>query len=216
MKTRPRKSSPQVGYKYVDVRHAEAMAAGSLRIGTLASFASIEAARKDEAEGILVSRPFTGVFDNPTVPISVFGGQFTFAAGTIITMTNCTFERAVPPAYAFCFSLDLSASEPRMIDKALFKISDIDALRQAISSSHDQLKGQWWSQPVKYGSRTIDPNPFSFPITGDPFLKEAVHSWECEHRFVWRPVKEAKTDDDLEPIFTGVNDQIAKLLERIR
>jgi len=207
-------------WKMVDAEHADSVASGVLRIGTLNSYKELENGRADPGEGRLLLKSgtlkFTGADDPPTVRMAARVGikhppQF---EGNV-TVVNATVIDLLAPSWAFCMAeegcdFDWTPKKP----KAIFEIADPHELVKAIVTCL-QPSLRDYSQPgrVEYLPTLVDVET-NFDRFVSPFVKAPDFAVEREIRVMFNPRDELEAS--LKPIFTPPLPEIASLLRRVR
>lgn len=206
-----------VVFKYVDRDHADSLAQGIFKIGTLASFGVIEGRRTDAAEGQHVVESGDNIIsgvggvDDSVEAMRHFG--FEVMPGAIISnvrLKNCRSYSQCADLHALCFQGNHDHPDDLERPQAVFAVHDVEELAWRLTAACSQLHNFILGK-VRYAERRS--NPFEGPVgAGDPFIKPpSAFRWENETRICWgrrdwnRPVA---------PILVQV--KAAKLLERIR
>lgn len=202
-------------YKYVDIEFADAVASGSLRIGTFESYGALEGVRRDDGEGVLQRTLNYHIGDTNTDSVGVRAAA---SVGICLENSqNVIFRKVrsiltIPPLYCFCMSrrldnMHLMAERPQ----AVFEVTGVKSLAHAVMSLYpDRLIG-FRAGNVTYKSRIVDAllDQTSGP---EPFVKSEQFAQECEIRIIWQPDPGASP----EAFVTDKNLAIANFLRRVR
>lgn len=186
----------------VDVAHADAVASGRLRIGTLEDYKGIENGRADPADGGLTinSGVLMGAVPEHNAALA------RMRSTNVGLMVNCTISFQQPPLYAFCMAMpgcrhDPSPDQP----KAMFQIGDVHRFAELIAQANSEMLGEWRVDYVRYEPRNVMAlDAFS---DAHPFIKDVRFEAEQEIRIIWRPRSDTAT-----PFVTSPNEAIAALL----
>lgn len=208
-------------YKFVDLAYADDVAQGALKIGTLRSYANLEALRKDSNDGAKQVNLPHFLSDRPE-EIASFSqkmGPFGFGFGKdtqFLSFDNNIFRHEYQNCFCFCMSR--SQSWPPVIERdsqALFEISNIRTLTQIFVS---EIKEH--IQSAFIGNITYEPQShlnISSDLTPSPWTKDSIFDWENEVRIIMDPDRNMYKDpENIEPIFIKPHSEIAALFTRIR
>lgn len=174
-------------YKYVDLEHADAVARGSLKIGTLAGYAELEGPRADEADGAL-SRTFgdwTCSEEDAQIIDKVGALPFSVAPGASIK--GIEFIEQTPPVFCFCASRKRN-DRVMMAEKkqAVFEISDFMRFCIEIFKGSPRKFRSLEINFVEYRSRRVSAH-LDLSSRANPFIKDSSYSNENEIRAVLEP-----------------------------
>lgn len=200
-------------YKFVDLKDAEAVRKGSIKIGTLYGYANLSGERQDSDENSV--KRYLTIDLHSDVPVH---RDYMEAAGIELPKnTNIILSRAPgveatlvtrgSDFYCCCFS-----STPvlfRQMDEpyAVFLIDDATAWATEVRK---KLKlGPYMCAQTRYGNRYshIELNPSDQP---SPFLKPFSNGWENEVRILWMMRDTASPYPSL-----GIGDEDSKLARLI-
>jgi len=200
-------------FKYVDPEHADAVARGSLRLGTLSGYADLESARADPWDGAILGLTTPGEVldsDNPRDRASLAKFGCTSADGVRVRFQGINFFQGYAPTFCFCMS-DSSDNAHLLAgqSQAIFEISDYGVLAQAILNQHAYLMSEFQAGPVAYGCRS-KPIREAADLYPDPMAKDERFGAEREIRAIFRP-----RIDGITAFNTRPNGAIAALLRRI-
>lgn len=197
-------------WKQVDLCHAESVAGGSVLIGRLKDFATIENGRADRSDGSLI---LDSGFLSSDVPehSAVMERLGTRRMAGHVTMTDCIIETAPYPTYAFCMSRpgcrhDPSPSTP----KAIFEISDIYRFAIALARAAPSRFETGAIGVVDYDLRPIKALDWKNEAP-DPFRKRPEFAVEQEVRIAFT----ARQGSPYETLKLPPNRELAAMLKRI-
>jgi hypothetical protein len=93
-------------WKMVDVEAADAVASGSLRIGTASSYSELENGRADALDGGLRAHVHNLTVTGSDGPLALgrFGEHFKMGPSATATFVGCDFEERFPPCWLFCMT----------------------------------------------------------------------------------------------------------------
>lgn len=199
--------SNMLGWKQVDLIHAGLLAVGSLRLGRLADYATLENGRADIADGSVEFAAQTllaGVPEHRTAMT-----RLGMRAGAILASR---FVHQSPPLYALCLSECGCDYDPSPeIEKAVFQVNALHMLAyRLVEKHHDRIIGAEVRR-VKYERRSFDALE-RLAAHADPFIKLPSFAREREIRIVFLP----RPDTAFEPLHTDPDPVIAGLLSRLR
>lgn len=196
-------------WKFVDLEHADAVGSGSIKIGTLASYAQIENGRADQLDGAV------------TFNVNLSGGvpEHRAAAARIgfhglqegMGMSECFVTQKAQPANAFCMSAIGCRHDPTPDRaKAVFEINTLLLQWHLSRKLAEQFSYIMWG-PVSYEPRIIDAlaNAGQGP---DPFIKDPKFEAEQEIRMYFHPRSGRPLPGT---IVTGADPAIAACIKRI-
>jgi len=162
-------------YKYVDLEHAESVASGSLRIGTLASYADLEGSRADPWDGCLVRTAEAGHILDTDVPADrELAAQFGFnvTGSGRATFENINFFLGFASIFCFCMSdRPKNAHLMKGRPQAVYEVPDCAALADAVLRQHAWLMTEAKVGCVVYERRHIPLREGLGPVP-DPFIKD--------------------------------------------
>ena len=196
-------------YKLVDEQHAEFVAEGSFRIGTLSSFGKLEdLKRRDGWEGHVF-------WSLPDEQVTGKIGLIDFGTGTG-NFTDCAMVMSIQDMYCLCLTLERDNGAMLENPQAQFRIADVAALAQRLTDENPRLGQTWGCKPVTYEERLMQGarNQAAQP---DPFIKSPWFAHEQEYRIVWPDADRARQPDgtfDLTVFNTAPSKAISRLVER--
>lgn len=202
-------------WKMIDAEHAHLFEAGRIRIGRLEDYCRLENGRADAVDGglefgTLILSPEYESHRNlvrTLAPGSGFKNAYHY--GT-------RFLYFSPPTYAVCFTEVGNIYDPNpSTPKAIFEISDLDALARRLLAHLKGRASEYVISPVRYERRRFDAwearqNPQGMV---DVFCKDKCFEPEKEIRIALRPCGSAS---DFARFDTPPDPLIAKLLTRVR
>ncbi len=174
-------------YKYVPMEWTEAFERGSIRIGTLLDYRTMEGPRGDPFEGAAINRTGTAHFDYIGAHHTQTRAMLNEFDIDVIESTNGTisgFERQYDAEdhYIYCLTDDASYKPDK--PHRMYKLSDLGRFIETITSLSPALSSVETSM-VTYGKRESDVFRDGF-LAADPFLKPKALSWEKEARIAWK------------------------------
>lgn len=197
-------------YKYVDFEHAERVANGSIRLGTLRGYASLVGSRSDDEENIsnyhLPNRPYSPIndrdmFEKFGVPIVNYD---------VVFMSNCVSKVVGENRYCYCASSSDNCSDATGANQAIFEVADVKAWLDRLMEIFPHFGYIHWGS-VKYGSRDSIAD-VNIAVQTSPFLKPLKFAGEREVRFIFDKV----CANDAKPVDSEADLRLASLLKRIR
>lgn len=197
-------------WKQVDEEHASCLEAGSLRIGTLDDYGSLENGRADPLDGA-VQTDFGMLLEyNPQdqdylrhvgektglyMSGSVFGGSLI---------------RQVRRIYSFCMSEVGCDYDPSPeIPKAVFEVLGVTTLSNILATKNSERLARATYGRVTYDARILTPPEHL--VEPDPFSKRPEFSHEREIRIVFPAV----SGSPFETLYTTADPEVASLFRRI-
>lgn len=207
-------------YKYVDLDAAKYIERGSIKIGTLNSFRSLESDRGDNSEATLfvkVDNYFGGKFNENKRERSALKSLGINDTGENNSIHGISFVRRIQDLYCFCLSeLDSCEELQREIPQAIFEIEYVKKFIRIVTRKYIR-----YFQACYFNSVTYRQNFYGLYDTDkahpDPFVKHfcspSGYSFEVEKecRVVWLPRRSV-----IEPIFTRESAAIANCFRRIQ
>lgn len=169
-------------WKLVDTVHADAVAAGSLRIGTFASYAELEGSRGDQFDGAIDVAARSLHFGVPEHERAM--DRLGFRAGMIL---GSRFVYRPPQCYVFCMSEVGCTHVPEPPKpRTMFEVADLVGLANLlVATNPEHLAGPWGIDRVRYKRIHYDALE-AFPDP-DPFVKDTEYSVEQEIRVLFVP-----------------------------
>jgi hypothetical protein len=204
---------PIAAWKYVDLEHADAVAAGSLRIGTLSGYSALENGRADSNEGV-VRLGMDGVRSDLPDHRRALERVGLVGAGRPdpqIRFHDLTLSHRAPPWYAFCMARKgCTYTPPNHKQQALFEIVDLTMFAAKLANIFSQKFSRMGISNVEYARIDFE---FSDPLAPmpDPFVKHPDFRVEEEVRVVFAP----RDEHVPEPFNTSRNPVIASHIRRI-
>lgn len=194
--------------KFVTPGYASSrVAEGSLRVGTLRGYASLEGPRRDVGEATItrVLSEFHGTGDDiVNTPLERF---FKAHPSSKVTIKNFSVYEQGPDAYCLCFS---KIDTPVIEGQTAFLIKDLLGLARILTDAYPWLGKYFRIGEVSYQPRISDlmqnPQP---PI--NPFQKDPCHETENEIRIIWPGISELTP----KRIDTPANSKVAALIEQV-
>lgn len=195
-------------FKYVDLVHASFIEIGSIKVGTLRSFSTLESSRADPDEGRITynSNELRSGDSDFNAAAARCGFHVENSIGVVIQDVKTTW--ITPNHYCFCTSYrgDLPDID---CQQAVFEIKDAIAFASRLASIITNI-GLATIEPVYYDNRERDARQ---PLAmGPAFLKPYSFSSEYEVRFVF----EGPAAENAAPIITAADAKLAGLMRRIR
>lgn len=195
-------------FRYVDLAHAEAVESGSIKIGTLRSFAALESVRADPDEGRVtytsdILRSGERNFEAAAARCGVYVED---SYGIVIDNSEATWVSE--NQYCVCTSYrgDLPDNGNK---QAVFEIKNAEAFASRLSSILEPIRTAVIG-PVDYGTRERDARQ---PLDTHPaFLKPLSFASEHEVRLLFG----GPLGDDTAPIITAADIELASLMVRVR
>lgn len=208
---------PFTTYKYVDIEHADAIANGSLKIGTLGGYADLDdLTRQDGAEGTAYHRingiQFTGQDEQGINAALSVNLDVSSSPNATITIQGCGGYQVTPPAYCFCLStVPDSASLLGTRQQAVFEIVDTFRLAQVLRTKHAAKLGSIRYGLIQYTGRLVQDYQLADRVPAW-LRKDASFSQDREFRVVFFPVEGVSP----EWFITPQDPEIAAFFRRIK
>ena len=203
-------------YKYVDLIHAEAVAAGSVKIGTLWGYGSIEGNKRDDSENSLdINFSNKDILSSDSTHDQIILRSMGLIAppGITIDMQGANIKVRGADFWTCCFSKSDKVSEfYAEAHQAIFRIDDMEQWVNRLCQIIPAL-GPATCSEVVYQERTSGKIADGRAISS-PFVKPPRFSNESEVRVVWdfKSLINAPRPS-LQP--TGPDSTIASLLIRV-
>jgi hypothetical protein len=206
-------------FKYVDLNDAEYLENGSVKIGTLRSYAALEGPRRDAGENYARIEMPSGSIDDPLYRQAVERtGVFKFSP----TSKGVHFANGLkvvipgPNAYCFCASYRGDLIDDPNNPQALFRIDDLSSWCERVEEMNPEI-GKLERFQVMYRSRTRsgfapgDERPHAL-------VKPVEYQNEFEVRVIGGVGRDGKRvpDDDAPVIYGAPDRKLASLMQRIR
>lgn len=209
--TRP---GPRKTWKMVDLEHAEAVARGSVLVGTANSFSTLENGRADDLDGAVTTHIGHAGADQDTAAAARrfgLGGDV-----PAVYIYNSDFTERSRPAWIYCMSKpgcrhDWNPARP----KAIFEIADVVQMSILIMQRLDPLGAMISSvavAEVSYEPRRLEGAKAAATAEAHPFIKDTYFQPEQEVRILYTPRDEAMVR---KPLKIGADYAIADLLTRV-
>lgn len=200
-------------FKYVDLEHADAVARGSLRIGTFESYSRLETSRRDNAEGTDTRHvPSYRVADSRK---SDDGVERLKELGIIVEnsrdliIEDYTSTYVCPPVYCLCLSNSKNDYLSQEKPQAIFLVKSVIILSQLLRENNKEVLGYPRVSKVEYRPLTLDWMD-DRPFKASPFVKDLAFKSEDECRICWE-----SRNSSVNEFITFEDKKIADLFERI-
>ena len=204
-------------YKYVDLKHAQGVAAGSTKIGTIWGFRRMEGSKNDSRENIIPfdfrkKKILSGKNPHDKALLASIG--LYIPEEVDIVLKGATFNYVGQDYYACCFSeaiesTSLIADGPQ----AVFRIDDIRSWVSRICQICDVL-GPAKVRKVAYRDRRTFRMSGGHALT-DPFVKPMHYADEQEVRVLWMTNGDTEMGAFPEMEIIRADPVIASLLTRV-
>lgn len=205
-------------FKYVDEDDAKYLESGSVKIGTLRSYANLESPRRDAGENHAVVKLPPGGIDDPSYRAAVERtGIFRFSPTSKGVRSMNGLHVIIPGRNAYCFCGSYRDDLPDDPDRpqALFRIDDLSAWCRRVQEMKPQI-GTLERFQVMYRSRTT-----SGLTPGNEIPRALVKPVEYQSEFEVRViggvgVNRAGIANDAPTIFGAPDRELASLMRRVR
>lgn len=207
------------GWKYVDLKDAHFIEAGSLKLGTMEDYWALENGRGDPMDGgsaihaqRIDGRP--GSVRALARMNSRFDGTDADLARQRIVIRNSTRVFVGDPFRAFCVSEVGCTYDPTpKTPKAVFQVDDLEALARRVLALHPgQLAGAQVGR-VSYRSPVVDAFGPARPPGPSPFVKRPEFARERELRMVFAA---PDSPSSITTLFTRPDVGVASMFRRVR
>jgi hypothetical protein len=197
----------------VDRKDAHFLKAGSLRIGTMAGYSTIENGREDPLDGAIEAR-----IGHLAVTAETAREKFgRFRLGEVrgtgkAVFNSCTIEERSPPWWIFCMTHVGNTFDPKPhVPKAVFEIADVEKLAQHICAAYPEKVAAGGIWHVRYGTRSMSLQDAqkAFP---SPDIKDFRFWPEWEARMAFQPTDPDACRDYFD---TGPDPVIARMLKPV-
>lgn len=195
-------------WKQVDLAHAQALEAGSVKLGRLNDYSNLENGRADPMEARVQFHSGTLSQDVPEHRAAM--ERFGIIGGSGGRITGSVHEVGFPPLYAFCMSEIGCEYDPSPdVPKATFEVSNVKRLALLLLHKQRARVHRYKCGPVSYERRVFD--ALEPPVLPDPFVKSPQFAVEREIRIALVALPGAP----FETIISDPDPDIAALLTRI-
>jgi len=193
-------------WKMVDACHADSVARGILRIGTLENYRSLENGRADDREGVVTINSGVLMHGFPEDEDAMTRSGL----GRAMLIVNSRREDRQRPTYAFCMAeVGCRFDWTPTVRKTIFRVKAVRALARLIAEKYsDRIEASLVGR-VRYGRTSFQALEPEYE-TSSPFLKDLRFAPEREIRIIWKPRSEQP-----EPFCTDPDSRIAELLSLV-
>lgn len=198
-------------WKQVEAQHANLIEQGSLRIGRLDDYATLENGRADPEEAFvrIDVRDLDSRISAQRAAVERLGLD-ALSGGRPALFQGFIVEKRVRDIYAFCMSEPGCKHDPSPgIAKATFEISDVEALTKLLVAKHLDRFERYHFGPVTYDRREY--HALEDFGRADPFVKAMKFAVEQEIRIGFL----ARAGSPYERIDTLPDPQVAAFFRRL-